>query len=59
MNPKKELDHVSKELVKIEKLIEKSEDDGVYDDSLYNELNKLENRRQELKEIIDNMDSVE
>ena len=45
---KKELDMISKELIKLEKLQEKAEEDGVYDDNLYKEIERLENRRQEL-----------
>ena len=53
MDPRKELDQISKQLTKLEKLQEKAEDDGVYDDSIYKEIEKLETRRQELKELLE------
>lgn len=45
----KELDRVSKELVRLESLLQRQEEDGVYDGSLYKEIDSLENRRQELE----------
>ena len=53
MNAKKELDRISKEFVKLESLMQKTEEDGVYDGSIYDEIDKLEARRQELEQIVE------
>lgn len=52
MDPIKELDTVCKEINRLEALQEKSEEDGVYDESIYSEIDRLENRRLELEQEI-------
>lgn len=48
---KEKLSSIIKKQHKIEKLIEKQEEDGVYDDALYRELDELEKQRLELEEL--------
>ena len=56
MHRSKELDDISKKLIKLEKLQEKAEEDGIYDDSIYKEIESLEARRQELLELENSID---
>lgn len=45
---KKRLKEINKEQTNIDKIIEKQEEDGNYDDSLYETLRKLEDERNNL-----------
>ena len=48
----KELDTICKEINRLEALQEKAEEDGVYDESIYSEIDRLEKRRLELEQKI-------
>ena len=49
MELKKELDNISKELVKLEALLDKMEEDGNYDGSIYDKIDELEEKRYKLE----------
>lgn len=49
---KTELDKINKEIVSLEKYLEKIEDEGNYDLEVYKNIDKLECRREELEQII-------
>ena len=45
---KKRIDAINKEQRKLDKLIEKQEEDGIYSDKLYNSINELEEEKNNL-----------
>lgn len=60
MEPTKEtisskIKEINKEITKLEKQIEKQEEDGIYDDSLYSAINRLEDERLELEKELDEL----
>ena len=45
---KKRIDAINKEQRRLDKLIEKQEEDGIYSDKLYNSINELEDEKNNL-----------
>lgn len=50
---KVELDNISRELISLEKYLEKIEDEGNYDADLYSKIDQLQARKEELEKYID------
>lgn len=46
----------TKEIVRLEKILEKQEDEGVYDESLYSKLDELTARRDKAQRQLDNLE---
>lgn len=51
-NPKVKLKLINDEINRLEKQIAKKEDDGIYDSDLYNEIERLEFKRNKLEEML-------
>lgn len=46
---KKRIGYIKKEQIRLEKLIEKQEDNGVFDNSLYDKIAELDKEKEELE----------
>ena len=55
---KKELRELSEEIKRLENLQDKMEEDGVYDDSIYKQIDELQIKKEELEKRIDDRDSL-
>lgn len=57
MELRKELDNISKELVRLEALLDKMEEDGNYDGTIYDKIDELEDRRYQLEIALEESES--
>ena len=58
MDLKKALRELSEEMERLENLQDKMEDNGVYDDSIYKQIDELQIKKEELEKQIDDGDSL-
>ena len=58
MDLKKALRELSEEMERLENLQDKMEDNGVYDDSIYKQIDELQIKKEELEKQINDSDSL-
>ena len=54
---KKRIDAINKEQRRLDKLIEKQEEDGIYSDKLYNSINELEDEKNNLSLELESLEN--
>lgn len=52
---KKELSNIEKELRKLDNVLEKQENEGIYEGDIYNEIDKLTEKRDSIQNQIDSL----
>ena len=52
---KKELSNIEKELRRLDNILEKQENEGIYEGDIYNEIDKLTEKRDSIQNQIDSL----
>ena len=52
---KKELSNIEKELRRLDNVLEKQENEGIYEGDIYNEIDKLNEKRDSIQNQIDSL----
>lgn len=55
INLKKELSNIEKELRRLDNVLEKQENEGIYEGYIYNEIDKLTEKRDSIQNQIDSL----
>ena len=55
INLKKELSNIEKELRRLDNVLEKQENEGIYEGDIYNEIDKLTEKRDSIQNQIDSL----
>lgn len=55
INLKKELSNIEKELRRLDNVLEKQENEGIYEGDIYNEIDKLTEKRDSIQNQLDSL----